>query len=180
MPATTPRISQLATAFIGAQAYPSSRWRLRVGTYFGDLDLRSRSPFRKRHASAVSTCRLNISPEDSTLTPHAFQTNLVLVPLSGKSALLSPAPHGRRNRSNTKTFALPQTAIEGKTVSNLPNHQSANFVSGLVSNLDAFSCYRLARGCPAMPDQTTGKLEAPTGGSSRTNPALPSNSLHNQ
>ncbi|MHA1381865.1 MAG: hypothetical protein ACTSRG_26135, partial [Candidatus Helarchaeota archaeon] len=35
------------------------------------------------------------------------------------------------------------------------------------SSLDAFSSYRLERGCPAMPFRTTGRLEAPSVCSSR-------------
>ena len=43
-----------------------------------------------------------------------------------------------------------------------------NLFSGDTSGLDAFSLYHLARSCPAMPYQTTGRPEAPTTRSSRT------------
>ena len=52
LPAATPRLSQLATSFIGVRANPSPRWRLRVGTYYGDLDFTWRSEAfygKKRH-----------------------------------------------------------------------------------------------------------------------------------
>ncbi|CDG65612.1 hypothetical protein MBMB1_1766 [Methanobacterium sp. MB1] len=46
--------------------------------------------------------------------------------------------------------------------------------SGETSGLDAFSLYNLARSCPAMPYQTTGRPEAPTARSSRTGATFPS------
>jgi hypothetical protein len=46
--------------------------------------------------------------------------------------------------------------------------------SGLASGLDAFSLYRLRRGCPALPFRTTGTLEAAAFRSSRTKNTLPS------
>lgn len=45
---------------------------------------------------------------------------------------------------------------------------------GDTSSLDAFSFYHLARSCPAMPYQTTGRPEAPTARSSRTGATFPS------
>ncbi len=49
--------------------------------------------------------------------------------------------------------------------------------SGCFSGLDAFSPYNLARGCPAMPCQTTGRLVAPLPCSSRTKSNFPSDFL---
>ena len=46
--------------------------------------------------------------------------------------------------------------------------------SGCFSGLDAFSPYNLARGYPAMPCQTTGRLAAPLPCSSRTKSNFPS------
>jgi hypothetical protein len=46
--------------------------------------------------------------------------------------------------------------------------------SGAVSGLDAFSPYLRARGCSALPCQTTDRLEAPLVCSSRTKTNLPS------
>ena len=50
----------------------------------------------------------------------------------------------------------------------------SNLFSGDTSGLDAFSLYHLARSCPAMPYQTTGRPEAPTTRSSRTGATFPS------
>jgi hypothetical protein len=52
--------------------------------------------------------------------------------------------------------------------------------SGRVSGLDAFSPYRLRRGCPAVPARTTGKLVATAPCSSRTEGTLPSDNQHSQ
>ena len=53
-------------------------------------------------------------------------------------------------------------------------------VSGVASSLDAFSSYPRQRGCPAVPCQTTGKLEATTFRSSRTGNPFPSGNQHSQ
>ena len=45
---------------------------------------------------------------------------------------------------------------------------------GDTSGLDAFSLYHLARSCPAVPCQTTGRPVAPTARSSRTGATFPS------
>ena len=50
-------------------------------------------------------------------------------------------------------------------------------VSGAASGLDAFSPYPVWRGCPAMPCQTTGKLEATKPRSSRTKGSFPSGTI---
>ena len=50
----------------------------------------------------------------------------------------------------------------------------SNLFSGDTSGLDAFSLYHLARSCPAVPYQTTGRPEAPTTRSSRTGATFPS------
>lgn len=49
--------------------------------------------------------------------------------------------------------------------------------SGCFSGLDAFSPYNLARGCPATPCRTTGRLAAPLPCSSRTKSNFPSDFL---
>ena len=50
--------------------------------------------------------------------------------------------------------------------------------SGCFSGLDAFSPYNLARGCPATPCRTTGRLAAPLPCSSRTKSNFPSDHSH--
>jgi len=47
-------------------------------------------------------------------------------------------------------------------------------ILGVTSGLDAFSLYQLARSCPALPCQTTGRPVAPTARSSRTGATFPS------
>jgi len=54
--------------------------------------------------------------------------------------------------------------------------ESNCLVLGWVSGLDAFSPYPVARGCAAMPYQTTAELEAPGPCSSRTKGPFPSGS----
>jgi len=67
-----------------------------------------------------------------------------------------------------------------KLTSQIPSNGSSTHVlqrclfSGDTSGLDAFSLYHLARSCPALPYQTTGRPEAPTARSSRTGATFPS------
>gem|GEM_PF-1320499 len=61
-----------------------------------------------------------------------------------------------------------------------PALENGCLFSGPASGLDAFSPYRLRRGCPAVPCRTTGRLEAAAPCSSRTRGALPSGSRHPQ
>jgi len=56
----------------------------------------------------------------------------------------------------------------------LPMSYKRWLFSGNTSGLDAFSLYHLARSCPAMPYQTTGRPVAPTARSSRTGATFPS------
>ena len=58
--------------------------------------------------------------------------------------------------------------------------QSGKLFSGGVSSLDAFSSYPQVRSCPAVPYRTTGRPEAPTLRSSRTERLLPSAFQHVQ
>ena len=71
-------------------------------------------------------------------------------------------------KKTSKRTSLPhQTSL-------LLASSKSNLFSGDTSGLDAFSLYHLARSCPAMPYQTTGRPEAPTTRSSRTGATFPS------
>ncbi len=62
-----------------------------------------------------------------------------------------------------------QQLCDGHPIALLGN---GGLFSGPASSLDAFSSYRLERGCPALPFRTTGTLEAPTFRSSRISRAI--------
>ena len=81
---------------------------------------------------------------------------------------------------DTYTSALSTQCFSGAfvpsygAVTQLPPLENGRLFSGLASGLDAFSLYRLRRGCPALPCRTTGTLEAAAFRSSRTKNTLPS------
>jgi len=74
----------------------------------------------------------------------------------------------------------PSSALNVNVAKAVVLMRNGNLFSGCASSLNTFSSYRVARGCPAMPCQTTGTLEAPTLCSSRTERALPSDTEHPQ
>ena len=82
------------------------------------------------------------------------------------------------------TFALRRSLMLAcaHTSERLPRIRSriGRLFSGRASSLDAFRSYRGRRGCPAVPCQTTGKLEAAAPSSSRTVDTFPSSDQHSQ
>lgn len=77
------------------------------------------------------------------------------------------------NNSETKNLEAYIPTPSNKSSTHVLQKKSSLF-SGNTSGLDAFSLYHLARSCPAMPYQTTGRPETPTTRSSRTGATFPS------
>ena len=97
---------------------------------------------------------------------------------------INPGHTGTRIAAGSKVSNVSSgglnTSPEGSStyIPTLSNSSSRSVLrclfSGAVSSLDAFSFSPLSRGCPAMPCQTTGKLEATDPRSSRTKGSFPS------
>jgi hypothetical protein len=142
------------------------------------------------NARSIGTRGLNASPVGLARTPRAHQTRLLR-----ETSSTSPRPVARPRRPPVfpATFFLPRRPrASSAPVRHLHSRapggrrndglrpQIGSLFSGHVSSLDAFSPYRLGRGCPASPDRTTGTLEAPALCSSRTESPLPSSSQQAQ
>ncbi len=84
------------------------------------------------------------------------------------------------NRSSTGVLVPDNRCSHLPQRTSLSQSGNGYLVSGCVSGLDAFSPYRLRRGCPALPYRTTGRLVATAPCSSRTKSPLPSGNRHSQ
>ncbi len=145
------------------------------------------------HSLEYPFYKLQSVPRISTTTPCGLSPISEIILFSAKQSSDTPRPISRR-RLNASAEALTRTPrpyqpdllseVSSTPISSVAGGdlrgQNGKLFSGRVSSLDAFSSYPTARGGPAMPYQTTGRPEAPTLRSSRTERLLPSAFPHIQ